>query len=77
MDKYYLIYFGEDGVTVEEMTKEKLEKQLNNNEYEGTSFLDNATNEPNSEYLSHVAIIIKGEIITPKPVEVVKTYEIE
>ncbi len=77
MDKYYLIYFGEDGVTVDETTKDKLEKELSDGEYEGTTFLANAENQPSSEYLTHAAIIIKGKIIDPKPVEVVKTYEIE
>lgn len=77
MDKYYLIYFGEHGVTVKETTREKLKKEFGNGDYEGTTFFDEATIDMDSEYLSHAAIIIKGKIIAPKPVEVVKTYEIE
>ena len=76
MDKYFEIYFGKDGVTIDETTKEKLTQKLNTDYFRGTDFIANVGRDNiNSEYIEHKVLIIKGKIIDPKPVEVVETYE--
>ena len=79
MDKYYFIYFGEDGVTVKERTKNEIQKEINEDP-EGYHFIDNEeinSGSIDSEYTSHKHLIIKGKVVVPKATEIVISYEVE
>lgn len=79
MDKYYLIYFGEDGVTVKEKDKNEILKEINEDPEE-YHFIDNdeiTSSRIDSEYISHRHLIIKGEVVVPKATEIAITYEME
>ena len=79
MDKYYLIYFGEDGVTVNKRTKDEIQNEINKDP-EGYHFIDNEeinSGSIDSEYTSHRHLIIKGEVVVPKATEIAISYEIE
>lgn len=81
MKEYFLIYFGEDGISIKSSSKKDIEELINslgenpNDETDhfvkdtGSKFYMDGGNYPLYKYL-----IIKGEVIIPKPVEIVKKY---
>lgn len=74
---YFLFYSSEDGVTFKQFSNnEKLIKYLD--EYFSHSkiqFLD-CIPENYEEFSCDQVIVIKGEVVKPKPITIVKTYEI-
>lgn len=76
MDKYFVIHNGEGDTTVTEFTKEKLIKALEDNNWgEGIEALT-TIKERDTNYWGGRILIIKGNIVTPKPVETVVRYDI-
>ena len=71
---YFLIYSSEDGISVTPYKKDDLLEVLKENReyYEYVSDLS----EHDPEYWEGNVLIIKGEIITPKPIKVVEEYEV-
>ena len=84
MTNYYLVYFGESGVTFEPLSKETLLKELNEGD-KGIEISAEMSKNLNSgkeinwpdrcDVYRH--IIIKGEVIIPKEVETVTEYKID
>lgn len=74
---YYLIFCDEDGdVSVEEYIKPDLLKALQDEDYGPIGFIDKlGDNDP--QYWGNNALIIKGEIVKPKPKTVFKELEIK
>jgi hypothetical protein len=84
---YFVITGDEDGLRIRMMTKEKLEKDLADDYYGETVNFLTAKDLPR-DFSNDVRIriddwpdenamlIISGDIITPKPVEVVTRYEL-
>lgn len=77
-DKYFVISTGEDGASIECIDKDDLLSRLDKGYHYGKKeFLTTeVTNEGDFMYLGESLLIIKGEIVTPKPVEVVKKWEV-
>lgn len=76
MDKYFVIRNSDGDTTVTEFTKEKLIKALEENYWgEGIQAL-NTIKEQDTNYWGERILIIKGNIVTPKPVETVVRYDI-
>jgi len=73
---YFLIHCSEDGdVSVAKYEKDALLSAIKENYYGDIGFFDKMPDE-NIQYWGNKVLIIKGEIVTPKPVEVIKKYEI-
>lgn len=83
MTNYYCIHILEDDVCIEKMTKEQILKELNEENMELDILEENifAKSSLNSIYTSdlevHKSILIKGEIIFPKPIKKVTKWEID
>ena len=85
MSNYYRIYFGEGYVSVENLSKEDILDNLNDEEEEEDGFSEKMSIDlkegksvewpENCE--CYKSIIIKGEIIFPKKVQVVTKFTIE
>lgn len=81
-ENYFVITSGEDGISISRMSRKELEKSLKDDEWGKVKFLkhlpsidkgcfqDNDEDEPST-------LIIKGEIVIPKPVTKVTEYEIQ
>ena len=73
---YFFIYCSEDGdVSVVKYDRDDLLKDIRN-EYYGPIDFHTDLIERNPQYWNNKALIIKGEIVIPKPIEIVKDYEI-
>lgn len=82
---YFLIRSDEDGTTAEQMTADALTKAITpdvngDTEYgKNLTFLDHIPKNDKgcwTEGDDHAMVIIKGEIVVPYPVEVVKKLEL-
>ena len=71
-EMYYVIGFE----TVQEMTKEVLLERIEEDYYgNGTQYQENAL-EGDPNYWGESIMVIKGNIVVPKPVETVTKYEV-
>jgi len=74
---YLLIYCDEDGRLdfVKYEKKDSLLSDLEENHYGDIGFYDHV---PDADKMcrDNRVLIIKGDVVTPKPIEVVKKYEI-
>lgn len=78
MSSYFLIHSGEDGGSAEKLSKEELLNRITENYYgEDAKILNEVPEDGNMEYWGDSILIIKGEIVTPEPVELVKSYDIK
>jgi len=81
MKKEYFVISNSDGdTTIEHLTKVELIERLGNDEesnYWGAEGFveDLSTNDTN--YWGNSILVIKGEIVIPKPKTVVETYEVQ
>ena len=71
---YFVMSCDADGTAIWSMTKESLLKYLD--EFSGEILSTIPNSDPNY-WGENKIVIIKGEIIIPKPVEVVTRYELE
>lgn len=75
---YYVISASPDGIYVNQYTKEELEKSLADpDEYGGQNILpvlSKSDSDPNT--WGNSILIIKGEVVIPKPIQVVKRFEL-
>ena len=73
---YFIIYNSDGETRVNVLTKEELTKRLNEEYYgDDVEFLGKI-DENDTNYWGDAILIINGEIITPKPVEAFKGYEL-
>ena len=74
MGKYFWIQSGEDGTTIEQMTGAAVEERAEESDY---TFLSHIP-ENDGGYWTGVedrsVVIIKGDIVLPKPVEQITKY---
>ena len=78
MEKYFVIHNGEGDTSVEELTKEELMERINGDGYYyGQPFLDQIPNRTNTNYWGGQPLIIKGHVVSPKPIKVVEEFDIE
>lgn len=77
METYFVIITGEDGVRVEAVEKTKLERRLKE-EYWGSSkeVLPQLPCGTDPNYWNDSIVIIKGKVVIPQPIEVVKEYRL-
>lgn len=89
-EKYFVVTSGEDGISVDSMSKEELEKRLREKYYTGDigpdpTFLDKVPDidkgyffwSRSDEEPENPILIIKGNILVPKAVQRVTEYEVE
>lgn len=88
-EKYYIVYSGEDGIDIDEVSKEELLKRIAPEPgEEGTAHYGNTEifitlPEITEGYFGDrrrydsAIFIIKGKIVAPKAKKVVQTYEVE
>jgi len=85
MESYFVIHATEDGVSIEQKTKDELLKSITPNEYDDTdygnirdiSFLEKMPTESDwNEYQHNSLLIIKGEVVVPKAKKVITEYDI-
>lgn len=77
MDQYFIITAGEDGGRIEAVNKETLLKRLDTNYYGNAEFLDRITESDFNYWGDGEMAIIKGSLVTPKPVETVTRHMID
>ena len=74
---YYIIHCSEDGeISVSEFTEEKLLVELNDDYWGTNGFIEKIDSDNPQEWDADKLLIIKGEIIKPKPKKIVDTYEL-
>lgn len=74
---YYVITTSADGVHVTVYTKEGLEQALSETGGFGSyKILPSLPKENNPNYWGESMVIIKGEVVTPKPIQVVQRFEL-
>ena len=85
-EKYYIIHSGEDGLGIEEVTKEELLERITPNmaeegeTYYGDPEILSKMPECDDGYFvghNNALVIIKGKIISPKAKKVVTEFEVE
>ena len=82
MKKEYFVISNSDGdTTIEHLTKDELIEKLGNDEesnhWGAESFVENLSHNDDTNYWGNSILIIKGEIVIPKPKTVVKDYDIQ
>lgn len=82
MEQYFLIYTNEDGeARVLKMSKQELQDAMGDPELKGWLKGENAFNDKDfndaTAYWGENFLIIKGSIVTPKPVQKIIEWEIE
>lgn len=75
---YFVLRASEDGFSVKEVTKEWLLKELSEegSGYEAVQVVDHLPTEPDPNYWGNTLVIIKGEVVTPEPVQVISEYHL-
>lgn len=77
MKNYFVIKSNEDGISIESVSEQELLEGLHDNSYgESPSFTEKLPNKPIDLSEESKLIIIKGEIVVPKPKFVVKEYKL-
>ena len=79
-EKYIVISPGEDGATIEQLSKSVLLERIDEKYYGDIDFKTSLS--PNIEdidpnYWGDEILIIKGEIVVPQPVKTVTAFEME
>ena len=75
--EYFIVYFGEDGITIDVRSKEQVQKMLDSDpDGEYVSKLEERYEADGGPYPIYKTMIIKGDLVVPKPVEIVKKLEI-
>ena len=79
MSDFFIIVFGEDGISITPANKKDVQNLVNDRVEDDEPFVTEVTKfyMDGGEYPIHKTMIIKGKLIVPKPVEIVKKYEIE
>lgn len=73
---YFFIYCSEDGdVSVQQYEKADIERCITEKDYGDIGYFEKLE-ESDPQYWDDKALIIKGEIVTPKPVRTVEKFEI-
>jgi len=73
---YFLIVCSEDGdISVTPYNKDELLEAIIEEDHDYIKFMQNIK-DTNPQYWGNSRLIIKGEIVTPEPKDVVKEYDI-
>lgn len=77
MEKYFIIGMSEDGEPFHYiMTKKRLQEFLEENPEQEFMTEEDLKENRDLNYWNDAILIIKGEIVIPKPVEVVTKFEV-
>lgn len=76
MNKYFVIRNSHGDTCVYECTKEELREALREKDYGDSGFINKIQN-PDTNYWGDNILIVKGEIVSPKPVQVATEFDIE
>lgn len=78
MEESYFIISNSDGDTsVTEMTKTELLEAIEENHWGDRLCLGDIPDNNDTNYWGESLLIIKGEIVTPEPKEVITSYDIK
>jgi len=74
---YFVIHVDDDGISVDSMEEAELIEKLDEQYYGEVEFLKKIDNEEEFRGLkSEALLIVKGEVIIPKPIKIVESYEV-
>lgn len=73
---YFVIHQSEDDLRIERLDAAALLRRLNEGDWYGTDFLQKIESHDMHEWSAGDTLIIKGDIVVPKPVQVVKEWEL-
>lgn len=73
-DKYYIIYNSDGDTTVTDLSREELLHGINTGKY--SEFIKHGWN-ADTNYWGDCVMIIKGSIVHPEAIQIVKEYTIE
>ena len=76
-ETYFVIYNGEGDTTVTEFTKAELLAEIEDERWGDRLCLGDIPDNNDTNYWGESLLIIKGKIVTPDPVEVVRKYDID
>jgi hypothetical protein len=76
-DTYYIISNSDGDTTVTEMTKPQLLEAIEENYWGDKLCLGDIPGNRDTNYWGDSILIIKGKIVTPDPVDVVRKYDID
>lgn len=75
-EKYFVINNSEGDTRVEELTEEVLKERLADGYYGRQIGFINRIGNPDTNYWGENIMIIKGTLVSPVPIEVVKEYKL-
>lgn len=76
--EYFVVYFGEDGISISRSTKEQVQNRLNSDP-NGKYVTNNNIKDFYADggvYPLYETMIIKGELVVPRKIEVITKLEI-
>lgn len=75
---YFILHSGDDGFSAEMVDEKTLLERLNEDYYGDVEALltDNFPVNPDPNYWGSRLMIIKGDLVMPKPVTTVQTWEV-
>lgn len=83
MESYFILTSGEDGIDVEVLPKEEIEKRLAEHYYGSDAIILDRVPKVSQGYFvvqgkadKTAILILKGQVVTPKPVNVVTRFEL-
>lgn len=75
--KYFVLVPGEDGLRTYAMDEAELVKRLNESYWgEDVEFVDRVPPNADSNYWGRIIVIIRGSVVVPKAIKVVKEFAI-
>lgn len=77
MKGYFIIHYGEDGTSVEQVDKNELLDRIKEQYYGEVGFKNEIGDDSDTNYWGGDLLIIKGEIVVPNSVEVTTKYDID
>ncbi|MBD3197440.1 MAG: hypothetical protein GF317_20465 [Candidatus Lokiarchaeota archaeon] len=78
MEKYFVISNSDGDTTIREYTKQALLEAIEDNEFGDSEFIGSLDSyDADTNYWGENIMIIKGEIVSPEPIEQVVKYNIK
>lgn len=77
MEKYFVIRNSGGDTHIDVYTKEQLMKRINDPDESFPPCIDDFDFNSDTNYWGDSIMIIKGKLVSPSPVQVVTTYEVE
>lgn len=77
MEIYFVINNFEGDTTIYQYSREALLKAIEDGEFSEYGFFEEMPNKSDTNYWGGKTLIIKGEVVSPQPKQVITQYEIK